>query len=265
VVDEAGILDANTRAVLDRKLADLDARTTDQLVVATVKSLQSLTIEDYGIQLARRWALGQKGRNNGVLLLVAPSERKVRIEVGYGLEGELTDAVTKYIIDNSILPRFRANDMPDGIRRGVDELVQALSNDVEWHDRFKRAQPTLFRRLIAGIGGLLSWIPGDFLIIIGLLLLGCTISSLSMLTLWVILPFGLYIANALGLGSKAQQLWLLKHQRHFHFFGFMSGGGGMSVSGSSRSSGSSWSSSEGGSSFSGGGGSFGGGGSSGSW
>ena len=107
VVDEAGILDAPARAALTQSLADLEQKTTDQLVVVTLKSLQGTSIEDYGYQLGRRWQIGQKDKNNGVLLIVAPNERKVRIEVGYGLEGTLTDAVSKLIIENSILPRFQ--------------------------------------------------------------------------------------------------------------------------------------------------------------
>ena len=129
VTDEAGILDAATRAALVQKLAALEAKTTDQLFVATVKSLQGTSIEDYANRLFRQWGIGQKGKNNGVLLLVAPTDRKVRIEVGYGLEGTLTDAASKLIIENSIIPRFRANDLPGGITRGVDNLVGLLSGD----------------------------------------------------------------------------------------------------------------------------------------
>jgi uncharacterized protein len=129
VVDEAGVLDAATQATLTQKLADFEAKTTNQLVVVTLKSLQGTTIEDFGVQLGRAWKIGQKDKNNGVLLIVVPSERKVRIEVGYGLEGTLTDAVSRLIIENSIIPRFRANDIPDGITRGVEDIIQALSGD----------------------------------------------------------------------------------------------------------------------------------------
>ncbi len=136
VVDEANILDAATRAALTQKLADLEAKSTDQLVVVTLKSLQGTSIEDYGYQLGRHWQVGQKEKNNGVLLIVAPAERKVRIEVGYGLEGTLTDLVSNFIIQNSILPRFRANDYPGGITRGVDDIVQVLTGDAEeWKRR----------------------------------------------------------------------------------------------------------------------------------
>ncbi len=89
VVDEAGLLDAAKRAEIEAKLAALEAKTTDQFVVVTLRSLQGRTIEEYGYRLGRSWAIGQKDKNNGVLLIVAPNERKVRIEVGYGLEGTL--------------------------------------------------------------------------------------------------------------------------------------------------------------------------------
>ncbi len=136
VVDEANILDQATRAALTQKLAALEAKTTDQLVVVTLKSLQGTSIEDFGYQLGRHWRIGQKDKNNGVLLIVVPSERKVRIEVGYGLEGTLTDAISKLIIENAIVPRFRANDFPGGITRGVDDIIQVLTGDAaEWKQR----------------------------------------------------------------------------------------------------------------------------------
>lgn len=131
VVDQAGILPADQKAALEQTLAEHEAKTGEQVVVATVSSLGGKEIEEYGVDLARAWALGEKGKNNGVLLLVAPNERAVRIEVGYGLEGELTDAISKLIIEGSILPRFKAGDMPGGIRRGVEDIVAVLSGDAD--------------------------------------------------------------------------------------------------------------------------------------
>jgi uncharacterized protein len=131
VVDEARLLSPSQRAGIEAKLAALEAKTTDQFVVVTLNSLQGTDIADYGYQLGRHWGIGQKDKNNGVLLIVAPNEREVRIEVGYGLEGDLTDAVTHLIIQNAILPRFRADDMPGGIERGVDDIIQVLSGDAE--------------------------------------------------------------------------------------------------------------------------------------
>jgi uncharacterized protein len=129
VVDEAGLLDATDRAALTDSLASLEAKTTDQLVIVTLKSLQGTSIEDYGYQLGRRWQIGQKDKNTGALLIVAATERKVRIEVGYGLEGILTDALTKYIIETSILPRFKAGDLSGGIKLGTAQIIQVLSGD----------------------------------------------------------------------------------------------------------------------------------------
>jgi uncharacterized protein len=97
--------------------------------VVTLASLSGYDIADFSVQLGRHWGIGQKGKNNGVLLVVAAHERKVRIEVGYGLEGDLTDAVCKLIIENAILPRFRAGDVAGGISRGVDDIVQVLTGD----------------------------------------------------------------------------------------------------------------------------------------
>ena len=144
VVDEANILDEATRAALTQKLADLEAKTTDQLVVVTLKSLQSTSIEDFGYQLGRHWQIGQKDKNNGVLLIVVPNERRVRIEVGYGLEGTLTDAVSRLIVENGIVPRFRANDFAGGITRGVDDIISVLTGDAEeWKQRAAKRPDTV--------------------------------------------------------------------------------------------------------------------------
>src|SRR5262249_32392217 len=104
IVDEARLLSPSDRAALEQELAALEQKSTDQLVVYTARSLQGYEIEDYGYQLGRAWAIGQKGKDNGVILIVAPSERKVRIEGGRGLEPQLTDALSKLIIENAILP-----------------------------------------------------------------------------------------------------------------------------------------------------------------
>src|SRR4051812_36083218 len=99
VVDDAGILDVPTKAALERKLADFERNTAGQLVVVTLKSLQGPLIDEYGYQLGRQWGIGQKDKSTGALLIVAPNERKVRIEVGYGFEGPLTNAVSRLIIE----------------------------------------------------------------------------------------------------------------------------------------------------------------------
>lgn len=136
IVDQANIIPVDTRNSIEPKLADLEAKSGIQLVVATVSSLEGQDIEPYANELFRSWKLGEKAKNNGVLLLVAPKERRVRIEVGYGLEGTLTDALSKVIITNAITPRFKSGDFGRGISRGVDDIITVLTTDSsEWQQR----------------------------------------------------------------------------------------------------------------------------------
>src|SRR5271156_2898214 len=136
VVDQAKILSPVTTADLERKLADLDQKSGIQLVVATVPSLGGEEIEPYANELFRAWKLGEAKQNNGALLLIAPKERRVRIEVGYGLEGTLTDAVSSLIIVNAIAPRFKAGDFNGGVTRGVDDIITTLTTDSsEWQKK----------------------------------------------------------------------------------------------------------------------------------
>ena len=126
VVDAADILPPDAEAALTAKLLALQAQTGNQLVVATIPDLQGYVIEDYGYQLGRTWRLGQAKVNNGAVLLVAPNDRKVRIEVGYGLEPVLTDALSNAIIRQRILPAFRDGDMPGGVTAGADAIIEQL-------------------------------------------------------------------------------------------------------------------------------------------
>lgn len=127
VVDDAKILNDSTKADLEQKLAALESRTSRQLVVVTLTSLQGYDISDYGYQLGRAWGIGQAKLNNGVLFLIAPKERRARIEVGYGLEPILTDAFSSLILQRSVLPQFRSNDYDAGVVAGVDALIEQLS------------------------------------------------------------------------------------------------------------------------------------------
>jgi uncharacterized protein len=136
VVDQAGVMTAHSRSDLEAKLKNLEDKSGIQLVVATVKSLQGGDIETYANELFRFWKLGEAKKNNGALLLVAPAEHKVRIEVGYGLEGTLTDALSSVIISSAIIPRFKANDFSGGIERGVDGIISVLSGDTaDWQPK----------------------------------------------------------------------------------------------------------------------------------
>jgi uncharacterized protein len=130
VVDNAHILSAQTQEQLTATLAALEKKKGDQLVVATLPSLGGVPIEQYGYQLGRAWGIGQKAHSTGAILIVAPTEHKVRVEVGYGLEGDLTDAQSKVIIESLILPKFRSGDFDRGVRDGVNAIVRVLGGDV---------------------------------------------------------------------------------------------------------------------------------------
>jgi uncharacterized protein len=138
VVDQANVMTAPSRNDLEAKLKELEDKSSIQLVVATVKSLQGSDVETYTNELFRFWKLGEAKKNNGVLLLVAPAEHKVRIEVGYGLEGTLTDALSSVIISSAIIPRFKTGDFSGGIERGVDGITSVLSGDTaDWQPKVR--------------------------------------------------------------------------------------------------------------------------------
>ncbi|MGE3147843.1 MAG: YgcG family protein [Pseudorhodoplanes sp.] len=251
VVDQAGILDGVTRVRLSEKLAAQESRTTQQIVVATVSSLQGDTIENYANLLFRHWRLGQKDANNGVLLLVAPHERKVRIEVGYGLEGALTDAMSKHIIESAILPAFKAGDFGRGIESGVARILDVLEGESAGS---KSALAPLW---LSSLGdALLSVLAGAaiFLAAAG------TFGLFPFVLAFIVLTILVQIGTALGLVPEPRKrtgFWKVLNV----FTPSRGGSSGSSSGGWSSSSGSSSSSS----SSSSGGGSSGGGGASGSW
>jgi uncharacterized protein len=126
IVDAAGVLDSTAKTVIENRLRDYEASSGHQVAVATVPSLEGYDIRDYGNRLFRAWALGDKKKNDGVLVLIAPTEHKVSIEVGYGLEGELTDAMSRIIIENAMVPRFKAGDYVGGIHAGIDDIEKVV-------------------------------------------------------------------------------------------------------------------------------------------
>lgn len=129
VVDRAELLPPRIEADISRRLQAHEAASGEQIVVVTLPDLQGRSIEEFGYQLGRHWGIGQRGEDNGALLLVARDERKVRIEVGYGLEGRLTDAMSALIIQNVILPAFRQGEFAAGIGNGVDAMLQVLGGN----------------------------------------------------------------------------------------------------------------------------------------
>ena len=126
VVDQAQVLDPGVRAELAAKLRALETQTSHQLVIATVTSLEGRSVEDYANRLFRAWRLGHKDKNDGVLFLLAPTERKVRIEVGYGLEGVLPDAIAKLIIEDAIVPQLRAGEVNAAVMAGANQIIGGL-------------------------------------------------------------------------------------------------------------------------------------------
>ena len=226
VTDAAGVLPAETVAALDARLKALEDTTGTQLVVATVPDLGGYEIDEYGYQLGRAWGIGQKGTNTGAILLIAPAQRKLRIEVGYGLEGVLTDAVSSRIIRGVIVPRIKAGDMAGGITAGADALITLLQLPPDQQAAFAaKAKAASANQADSPGWGTLVWL--------------------------VIIVFWIFFAarrGARGRRSGSAIIW------------GPGIGGNWSGGGNSGSSG--WG---GGGGFSGGGGSFGGGGASGDW
>jgi uncharacterized protein len=244
IVDQANVIPAATRRALEPKLADLETKSGIQLVVATVSSLQGEEIEPYANKLFRAWKLGEKAKNNGVLLLVAPNERRVRIEVGYGLEGTLTDALSKIIIANAIAPRFKSGDFAGGVARGVDDIITVLTTDAsEWQ---KRPSVRVDKEQTPDVA---VWLLiGALIVFVGAVVISSTFRFLifNMLAGMAVSP-GRGRRYAGGSSSSGG--------------GVFPGGGGFSDTGGSTGGGGF---SDGGG-FSGGGGDSGGGGASGSW
>ena len=131
VVDQAKILSTATEASLESTLKAHENANSNQVVVVTLKSLQGYEIRDYSNRLARHWQIGSAKHDNGVLLVIAPEERKVNIEVGYGLEGNLTDVLSHNIIQTQILPRFRQGGYDSGAVAGVEAIIQAIDGSYE--------------------------------------------------------------------------------------------------------------------------------------
>ncbi|MBI3006219.1 MAG: TPM domain-containing protein [Ignavibacteriales bacterium] len=267
VNDYAGILSADTRSDLESRMKSHEEATSNQVVVLTVTSLEGAVLEEFSLNVAQTWGLGQKGKDNGVLLLIAKDDRKVRIEVGYGLEGTLTDARCSEIIRFEIVPRFKNGDFDGGVFEGVTAILGTIEGtyvSAETDGDYDSEEIPFWGILffigifLAVVGthsviailnkGFTSYFHGAFLIPFWLFFPVAVFQSV-----FGILPVILYVIvfiiakiwfTSSPVGQKFQTRWMPK-----------SGGG--------SSSGGGWSSGGGG--FSGGGGSFGGGGSSGSW
>lgn len=237
VVDQANIIPPTEEAALTAQLADLEKSTGHQLVVATVNDLEGQDVSDYGYKLGRAWKIGDEARDDGVLFLIAPNERKMNISVGYGLEPILTDALSGRIIRNDVTPRFKAGDYPGGVQAGVNAIAQQIQLPPE--EAALRAQQAAKadaeRNDSAGAFGALFF--------------------------WLFVFFFFILPMIRAFRGK-------KHRRRKSPWGapiIIWGGGDDSWGSGGGSSWGSGGSSWGGGGFSGGGGSFGGGGASGGW
>jgi uncharacterized protein len=255
VTDLTNTLDAGQRQALEAKLAAFEAKKGSQIAVLVVPTTQPETIEQYGIRVAETWKLGRKGVDDGALLIVAKGDRRLRIEVGYGLEGALNDAIAKRIVSDIITPRFKQGDFPGGIDAGVDAMVKVIDGEplpaVQRASGKQGSQGFDFESLLVMgfigvfvVGGILRAMFGRFagsgivaavLGFIAWMIAGTLIVAVIVAIIAFIL--GLFGGSGFGGGGGRGGGW-------------SSGGGGFS---------------SGGGGFSGGGGSFGGGGSSGSW
>jgi uncharacterized protein len=236
IVDDAGLLGSHDREAIRQALEDHEERKSNQLVVVTLPSLQGYEIRDFGYRLGRHWGIGQKDRDNGVLLIVAPEERKVSIEVGYGLEGLLTDSRSKRIIEETILPAFRRGDMSDGIRAGAFAILTVLENS-----GFGPAEPSMPNRPIYLLYG---FIAGFMLLFLFFVRVGISRNGARFLSF-----------------SEVQAYWTPEEVAA----GVVRGASDITPGSGSKRYGNVVKISFGGGGFSGGGGSFGGGGASGGW
>lgn len=239
VVDEAGVLPADVKARLEQKLIGLKTQSQHQLQIAVVASLRDNDISDYANRLFRTWQLGDKERNDGVLLLIAPNERKMRIEVGYRMEPIVTDGISFLVINKVITPKFKAGDLPGGIEAGADALIQQMQlppdQAAQIAAQANAQQAAEAKAARSGVSaGTVVWLLFFFLFFVLPMLRrgrGHRSSGLGNVVLWSVL-------DGMARGGRG-------------------GGGGWS------SGGSDWGGGGGG--WSGGGGSSGGGGASGSW
>ncbi len=259
VNDYAGMLSAEATQSLESELTAFEKTDSTQIVVLTIPSLEGENLEDFSIKVAEAWKIGQKGTDNGAILLLVKKERKIRIEVGRGLEGKLTDLVSGRIIRNEIVPRFKTGDFDGGVQQGVSSIMATVKGEYratqhEQPSEKRRAPPvlTLFifflvacvflgamSRILGGLAGAAGLALIAFLIFPGLAVL--ILAGIAVVGFLV----GLFIAFLFGGGGR----------------GGFSGGGpfwGGGYGGGSFGDG-------GGGGFSGGGGDFGGGGASGDW
>lgn len=276
VNDYAGMISSPAKSKIEEALRTFEQSDSTQIVILTVPSLEGENIEEFGIKVGEAWKIGKKGKDNGILFIVSKQERKIRIEVGYGLEGKLTDLTAGRIIDLVIKPRFKQEDYDGGFIAGVSSLIDATRGEFRAERRpARRGQRAispflsifLFFAIFTLIMGSVSRVLGGVIGGIGLPTLVYLFASVASIPIFILLMLsgfgaGFFLPSLFSSGSSRRDA--NRHQRGGGFFygpgtgGFYSGGGGF---GGGDSSGGGDVGSFGG----GGGGSFGGGGASGDW
>ena len=261
VNDTAGLLSVATRQQLEDVLVRLEQTDSTQIVVLTIPSLGGEELEEFSIKVVDQWKIGQKGLDNGAMLLIAKNDRKIRIEVGYGLEGSLTDLMAGRIIRNVIVPQFKAGNFDQGVIDGVQAMIKVVRGEYRASDKAPPPRGQKQKDTPGGFGGLIAFI--FFISMLGRLrrplgiaaggilapLAGTLFFNLSPVWILLLIPFGLLVGLILSfLGSPL--IFGHGHHHHRHTGGWWSGGGGGGFS-------------TGG--VGGGGGGFGGGGASGGW
>ncbi len=261
VNDTAGMLSAATRQQLEDVLARLEETDSTQIVVLTIPSLGGEVLEEYSIKVLDQWKIGQKGLDNGAMLLIARNDRKIRIEVGYGLEGSMTDLMAGRIIRNVIVPQFKAGNFDQGVIDGVQAMIKVVKGEYQAADKLPTGRGQRQKKVSGGFAGLIAFL--FFISLLGRLRRPLGIAAGGILapiaasqffnisSVWLLLsiPIGLLVGLILSfLGSPL--IFGHGHHHHRHSGGWWSGGGGGGFS-------------TGG--FGGGGGGFGGGGASGGW
>lgn len=278
VVDNADLISDDVQQRIEQKLAAYEQQTTNQIAVLTIESLEDEALEDYSLRVAETWKIGQKRKpgqteqkaDNGVLFLIAEQDRKMRIEVGYGLEGELTDLESGRVLDNVVTPYFRSGDFGAGVEKGVDAIIAAIGGEEvtpapgagSTAPQMQTGEKVFFSLIFFLVIGLFS--------LMAIFSQGCQ----SWFMYLFLMPFYASFPNMLfpGLGIGALIAWAVLFPILKAIFGRRIGSGIPTWGGRRRGGwggpfiigGGGWGGGGGGG-FSGGGGSFGGGGSSGSW
>jgi uncharacterized protein len=260
VMDLVGILKPEEVSIIENKILNLQKEKGSQIAVLIIPSTGDLPIEDYSIRVAEKWKLGRKGVDDGVLFLIAYNDRKMRIEVGYGLEGAIPDGKAKQILDDFVRPHFKNKNFYKGIDTGVDLLIKLIKNEPLPEPQQDQVTPFI-------VGLIFMFVPlifhsiAIFLIFINSRILGVIIAILD---LALIITLSNYIPIWLSVFLSVFPIWFLI-SLILIIFRFLKKGNYQTIQGTRwTSSSTNWSSSRAGG-FSGGGGSFGGGGSSSSW